>query len=42
MIKPVLDWTTFDHDNHIQERIILQLNYEKYKDLIEKEFINDK
>lgn len=25
-----------DHDNHIQEGIILQLNYEKYKDLVDK------
>ena len=25
-----------EHDNHIQEKIILQLNYEKYKDLVNK------
>ena len=25
-----------EHDNNIQEKIILQLNYEKYKDLVDK------
>ena len=27
-----------DHDNHIQERIILQLNYEKHKDFLTNTF----
>lgn len=25
-----------EHDNHIQEQIILQLNYEKYKNVIDE------